>query len=347
MYALFETDINNIKRYYFDFFRNKDKVKLILLYQRTLLRHNYHIHTKYISFLSSHEIKAILLDNNIKIMFINGQRIPDIRLTSLCKSIGIKVYYIQHGNHRVFLKRNTIFYFQHLIKSFSYLFDSIALSFFLKKPSYFIYLLMIHVFGRARTSSSIKLLPDKCYYFSNYSKEWHFRNYFNQNSINHQIIGTPDIKKFTFSNVNDDNIITYCYQTLVEDGLVDKKLFLDFYEEMIAWINMNSLSLVIKLHPRISPKLLNILKRRNVNIIHDELPNTQYVIGHYSGLLPAWGLNGNSIISFRFPTIDYPEFITSWVYNIDTFKNLNLEDVSCKLNKLPFYYNNFFKPIVL
>ena len=348
MYAVFETEINNVKRYYFDFIINPNKISLLLLYRKKRLQPKFSIKTEYICFLSNSKIKSILLNNKIHVLLINGQRIPDIRLTSICKSIGIKVHYIQHGNHRVFLKRNLFFFFQNLIKTVGYLFDTLTLSLLRMNPFYWIYFLMIHCFGKSRTSFFYNFpLPDKCYYFSDYSKEWHFIHYFNQNEINYEIIGTPDISKFKFSKINDNNIITYCYQTLVEDGLVDKKLFLDFYDEMLFWMNLNSLSLIIKLHPRISPKLLNILKRRNVSFIHEKLPNTQYVIGHYSGLLPAWGLNGNNIISFKFPTIEYPEFITSWVYNIESFKNLSLDDVSCKFNRLPFYYNNFFNPIVL
>ena len=50
---------------------------------------------------------------------------------------------------------------------------------------------MIHCFGKARTSVSNKLLlPDKCFYFSNYAKNWHYKHYFNQNHIPYDIIGT-------------------------------------------------------------------------------------------------------------------------------------------------------------
>ena len=31
-------------------------------------------------------------------------------------------------------------------------------------------------------------------------------------------------------------MITYCYQTLVEDGLLNRSLFIHFYEEMISWL---------------------------------------------------------------------------------------------------------------
>ena len=62
----------------------------------------------------------------------------------------------------------------------------------------------------------------------------------------------------------------------------------------------------------------------------NSIPNTDVVIGHYSSLLPFWGIHKKKVVTISLPGHEIDESIKSWSYSVDISK-LEMLDL-CKVD---------------
>lgn len=358
--CFFEVDSRNIDRYYSNIIGLDIIPSLILTLNKKEVE-NYQlngVHKKVEVFALSQrenkEIEEILLGRFIDVLIITAQRIPDIRVTLIAKKLAIKVYYIQHGTHVPFMKRGFSFFLRKTGKSFEYLRMAFSAG---KECNSFIfgfYLVLVHVFGYKRSiyKKYGNAFPDQAFFFSNYWKDWHYAHYFCGNEINYELIGNPDTLRYSFTEKEKKGSIVYCYQTLVEDGRISKQEMVGFYKKLIRWCVQNKLRLIVKSHPRMGGEFHNYFVDNEIEICQKIVPNTSYVVGHYSALLAFWGLNKKHVVVCPLKGHEIPGIIKSWAYCIEDISNLDLrlvvnDFVQCKKIYGDMFSNKLIRKLLI
>ena len=234
------------------------------------------------------------------VLFINGQRIPDIVITLLAHRIGVKVAYLQHGMYIPYMKRNAAFFLKDLYKSWRYAKYSMIASKVDENSKLLFSLIRSHLIDGVRDYKFRKYdgFPDISLVFSEYWAEWHKEHYFNSEYDQFSIVGNPEPTRFEPYEFGSE-YITYCYQTLIEDGRIEKKYLLNKIDEIIDWTTKNNKNLIVKTHPRMSEEVQDYLESRKVQLVLDKLPVTDIVIGHYSSLMPLWAYYGSTVFSLE------------------------------------------------
>lgn len=353
--CFFEVDSRNLDRYYTNVIGADIVPSLILMLSEKEVKkyQSDGVHKKVqisaISSTKNEEVKKLFLSNTIDVVIISAQRIPDIRVTLIAKKLGIKVYYIQHGTHIPFMKRSVSFFLKNTNKTFEYLRTAFSVGKECKSFMLVFYLMLVHVFGYQRNiyKKYENIFPDQVFFFSEYWKEWHNKYYFCGHHINYSLIGNPDTSRYFLEEREDGNSIVYCYQTLVEDGRISEKEMVDFYSKIIQWCSKNKLRLIVKSHPRMSNHFCNYFIRNKVSFCLEKIPNTPYVIGHYSALLAFWGLKKKYVIVCPLKGHDIPDIISSWAYYVEDVSNLDLSAVTNDFAQCNKIYGDIFdnKPI--
>jgi hypothetical protein len=355
--CFFDVDANNIKRYFYDVFDESVKPSLILLYdknevvtyKKNCVKDN-GVLIDCIAFVSDSRIESILIQKSIKQLVIIAHRIPDLRLVAIAKKLEIEVVYLQHGHHKVFLKRDPSFYFSKLKKSFSYLVDCFKISMECKSLMMPFRLFLVHVFGFSRSiySKHVNLFPDKAFVFSDYAIKWHTQYYFFDAPVIYKVMGTPDLKKYKMTPPYNSRAICYCYQTLIEDGTGAKAIVEEFYKKLLKWSLDNDLELVVKGHPRMNIHYKKFFQENGVNVVFDDVPFTNMVIGHYSVLLPFWAFSGSKVAIVELKGVPIPPFISNWASVFSNLDELNIRnDVQNDLTCLNYYFCDYFKPPII
>ncbi len=300
----FEIDAVNVKRYYLDVLpdivQNSDVSILIESREEAEklkeLNSNSQIiilADKTISFLEN-------LINDVDILFINGQRVPDIMLTLLANKVNTRTVYIQHGMYIPYMKRGILFYFKSLFKSFRYLRYSLLATKIDGNATLFFKLIRSHLIDGVREYKFNNYFgyPDVSFVFSEYWKIWHNEHYFKDDYNNFIIAGNPELLRFKQEKYSS-NYIVYCYQTLIEDGRIEKKYLIDKIEEIISWVESKNKLLIVKSHPRMSREIRKYFNDKNIELVDNILPVTNIVIGHYSSLMPLWAYYGSNVFSLK------------------------------------------------
>lgn len=320
--ALFDVDAIDIDRFFVEPLSIKKSPDLIII-------ENYSEYEKYrstgifysgnivcSSLLSVNRLSKLLSNHNIEILFINAHRIVDVHIILAARLAGCKVVYIQHGMYVRFMKRSTGFFVKKLFKTCRYLFYAADASKSIGDIRLLFSLFGIHVLGLDRQilSRYRQIFPDLSMVFSEYWKGWHIDNYAFPHDMPYLTIGSPDFRKFKFSDMNCNGVVIYCYQTLIEDGRIDKKDMYKFYLELHNFCNLHGFKCLIKSHPRGDSHNLNYLEHvLGFSILEGVLINPEYVIGHYSSLLAFWGIRGCKILCVKLPGHDIDSSISPWV----------------------------------
>ena len=349
MIALFETDHKNINRYYLihDEIRKQYNSNNVLVIFDSLKEKNRFSKinknkSDYLFNLSKHI-------NEIEVLIINANRIPDIYISTIAKKKGIPIIYIQHGPHSIKKPRNLKFYISKFLKVINHLYILAKTSFELNS-FLFLYktLLVQFIKGGSRVNSLTKFYsPDISYVFSEYYRKWH-KNYYFGHFTKYKLIRNNDS---LLKNVFFNNHLIFCHQTLVEDGRIAFEIFKIQLESIKEFGKINSLDLCVKSHPRMSVKLRNYYLNNNW-IIHDDIktiPIGEVTVGFYSSLLSLWAYNNKPVISLKLPIKeDMPAEISEYCFCTDSnkIKNLKLEKVLNNLNfnkvsKKADYFFNF------
>lgn len=246
------------------------------------------------------------IDNEIDIVFINGQRIADDRVVIAAKKAGVKTYMVQHGMYIPFLKRDINFFMSKLKKTLSYLYYSIDISISVNKTfqlpvKYF----CVYLLGRNQVELSIDrtlMNVDKIFVYGEYWKYFH-KKQFGYDLESQSIIGTPDLANLAeTAKKTQENAICYIAQTLVEDGRLDRREQLVFFKGLVDYVNAQNKKLYIKMHPRGERTLFNYANdNENVEFIYNDFPHCKYYIGHYSTLLvKGMSLNNTKTVIYEY-----------------------------------------------
>lgn len=338
MIALFSTDHKDINRYYLihDEIRNHNNSNNILvIFDSQKEKDSFSKISNYNSNYLSNLSKYI---NEIKVLIINANRIPDIYISTIAKKKGIPIIYIQQGPHSIKKPRTLKFYFSNLLKVINHLILLAKISFELKSFIFFFKTLLIQfIKGGSRINPLTKFYsPDISYVFSEYYRDWHKKYYFGD-FTKYKLFRNSDS---LFKNVYLNNHLIFCHQTLVEDGRLDFEIFKIQLESVKDFGKTNNLKLCVKSHPRMSLKIRNYYQNNNW-IIHDDtktIPLGKVTVGFYSSLLSLWAFNNIPVISLKLPIKeDVPSEISEYCFCTDSnkIKNLKLEKVlnNMDLNK--------------
>lgn len=348
----FEIDAVNVDRYYLKIFEEilVDKQFLVLLEDpkeaKMLISQQPQLNVICIQDIAIKDLKDLF--NNSSLFVINGQRIPDTYLTMIARQQKCEVCYIQHGFYVNEMKRGTYFYFNKMNKTLRYLSYALKSAQIDNNLILLFKLIRAHIFGLKRNYHFKKIsgFPDIALVFSEYWKKWHLKHYFQIPEEQFELIGSPELNRFNTTKL-PDNYITYCYQTILEDGRVSKDYFIAVLEDIIRKIETKGFSIVVKGHPRMSVEMIKFFEDKGMQVFFDVLPITKYVVGHYSSLLPLWVHYGCFVYSIELEghdlttlteTIKYTTLKVSLEeFDLEEKPNTELHD----LQKAIKYYCNF------
>lgn len=342
----FEIDAINIKRYYLDvlpdLIGNSDASVIIESEaQKSILKKlNINLPVVVLETETAASIQTLIQEADF--LLINGQRIPDIYLTLVAKKVQTKVIYLQHGMYIPHMKRGLKFFMKSLLKSYRYFKYGMLSARVDKNPKLLISLLRTHLVdgNREYDFNRESGLPDMSFVFSQYWVEWHKEHYFRGNYNKFVIVGNPD--PIRFKNVHYENgEITYCYQTLIEDGRINKDYMLGVFDRIIDWVESSGKQLIVKGHPRMSSEIVEFFKSRGAILVKDNLPITETVIGHYSSLMPMWTYYGVKVFSLELEGHEVAPSIKETSVPVKTLQEVNKKEVSPKFlkEKVKYYFN--------
>ena len=349
MIAIFSTDHKDIYRYFLihDEIANHYKSNNVLVIFDSLKEKN--------SFSKINKNKSDYLSNlskyinEIEVLIINANRIPDIYISTIAKKKGIPIIYIQQGPHSIKKPRSLKFYLSNFFKVINHFYILAKNSFELKSFLFFFDTISVQfIKGGSRINHLTKFYsPNISYVFSEYYKNWHQKYYFG-NFTEYKLLRNSNS---LFKNVNFNNFLIFCHQTLVEDGRLDFETFKIQLESIKQFGKINNLKLCVKSHPRMSLKIRNYYQNNNW-LIHDDtktIPIGEVTLGFYSSLLSFWAFNNKPVISLKLPIKeDVPVEIAEYCFCTDSseIKNLKLEKVLNildvdKVSKKADYFFNF------
>lgn len=341
--AFCEVDAVDINRYFYSVMCNKVHPSLVVL-EGVVQRNLFESNEKIVPCVSLQELGLSGLISTfekfkIDCIYINGQRIVDCVYYAAAKAVGAKVFYIQHGMYIPFMRRSISFFVTKFFKSMRYFKYSLSLAFFYRSFTLLVKLLLSHIIGRKRDwVNDFNFKPSVAWVYSEYWRSWHIKHYQFDESVDFRYMRFPDLNRFKQKKIVDENTVTYCYQTLVEDGRIDVSLMHNFYCNLASWSESNNINVLIKGHPRMSSSEGFYLTSLGFKIITDYVPLTRVVLGHYSTLLALWGLQHSRVVCFTLPGHPIDESFSSWAFVIEDFTQLNLSQIPCDFDKAEYIF---------
>ena len=342
-FAIFEVDSTNVDRFFSDVIGSDWEPSVILFDSADEVGRYKEIGRfgKGLLFncsCSDLKVRRILAESGVDILFVCAHRIPDMRIIQIAKSLRIRVVYLRHGFYLPFMRRNVYFFVRKLKKSTRFFVSLLKICVREERPlNTFLAILSSHLLGysRVRYCDVQSIFPDVALVFSEYWRDWHIEHYGFSNNVRFIEMGSPDFSKFHFSERLSENQVCYCYQTLVEDGRINPAVMERFYSELFNWASQSGYEVVVKGHPRMSKKSKEFFHKNNVGIFFSAVPNVKLVIGHYSSLLPFWGVNGTPVVCVELPGHEIDPAIASWanvVSSVDLIDltNLTSDPIACE-----------------
>jgi len=331
--ALFDVDSVDIDRFFVRPLELDSEVSVIILDEPSE-------HIKYLNsgdlnkhpvvcsaWFSIDQFSQILTDHKVSLLLINAHRIIDLMVVLAARRCGIQISYIQHGMYIPFMKRSPFFFLNQALKTSRYLYYSTQVAADIKSVGMLLHLIGIHVFGvsRSKLAEHPQLFPDQGLVYSERWLDWHLKHY-KFKSVKMHIMGTNDFRQMELTLPMSSQYISYCYQTLVEDGRISESNMKSFYISLKKWSDLYTMRVIVKTHPRADKKLLSYLDDLGFELHCNEktIPNTDIVVGHYSTLLSFWGLNGKKVIAISLPGHEIDASISSWAYVTDSLPILSI-----------------------
>jgi hypothetical protein len=338
--ALFDVDSVDIDRFFVRPLRLDSEVSVIIIDEPSehinyLNNGDLNKHPVVCSAWSSiDQFSQILIDHKVSLLLINAHRIIDLMVILAARRCGIQISYIQHGMYIPFMKRSPLFFINKALKTSRYLYYSIQIASNIKSVGVLLNLIGIHVFGTSRNKLAEypQLFPDQGLVYSDRWLDWHLE-YYKFNSVKMHIMGTNDFRQMDLTIPMSNQYISYCYQTLVEDGRISESDMKSFYVSLKEWSELYSKRIIVKTHPRADKRLLSYLNDIGFELHcnNKTIPNTDIVVGHYSTLLSFWGLNGKKVVAISLPGHEINESIASWAHVSDSLPTLSkIKEINIK-----------------
>jgi hypothetical protein len=351
MLAIFDVSTVNIKRYNSEFLKSQSSQYLAYVDDPELCEPidddkcllvctGWWRVSKFISHFQDHEISAII---------VSGQRPADLRVLVAAGALKIPVIYKMHGLYVPYMKRGVRFYLGKIGKSVRTLFYLADVALVTRDLSISLGMFMSFIFGRRRTNwaASELLRVEVGLIWSEYWQAWHKEHWGMDPRGGWLIVGNPDTVKFKQVQVDSGSIV-YIYQTLVEDGRIDRKLMMQFYDCLESAATNTGKSVYVKWHPRGDREIRDGLIARGF-VIFNDMPKADMYVGHYSSLLGLVPAIGGHVIVFELDGHVTPEAISKIacevVYNLSDFKK-TVEDFDATLpskkSEAIYYFGDHF-----
>ncbi len=266
---------------------------------------------------------AILKKYPQSLLITFALRPPDLYITAKAKQMGIGTFLVQHGVFIPFMKREKLFFAQKLKKIATYLHCSFTIS-SLAEISFFKILSDIyHIYmsGKKNIANSIfssaDIMPDFAFVYAEYWKMY-FSNHYGFTNEQFFVMGCPDLENYKcIINQKKQNGICYICQTLVEDGRIDKNIFLNFIKIIADALRKEDI-VFLKPHPRTNLSLYQKLTcRPNTFIADSNMPHCDKYIGHYSTLLSLCLHITGSVFLWEFDGHKIPDFFARSAKYVD------------------------------
>tara|TARA_B100002019_G_scaffold248010_1_gene226753 strand:- start:193 stop:1254 length:1062 start_codon:yes stop_codon:yes gene_type:complete len=343
MIALFETDYRNIERYYLVHDKiNKEFVddNVIILFESKSQIKPFKKKYKNSRCISLTELETVEYNH----LIINGNRIPDIYVSIITKQKNIPITYIQHGPHSIHMIRSKSFFISNLKKTLRYLFYCFKIYKLTKKTKLFITLILKNTKGGSRVNKSLKLYtPNFSYVYSEFYKKWHIENYFGLDTEYYLLRNRDNI----FKPTKKQKALVFCYQTLVEDGRIDPKIFFKNLDKIKEFAENRSLKPIIKSHPRMSLANRKFLSEEGWEIFDSKtkIPVGHITVGYYSSLLSLWAFYMSPVISIKINNHYTPDEVSSYCFSIEInqLKNFDInvknEILKQRSERVDFLFN--------
>lgn len=259
----------------------------------------------------SSNLSDILNEFKPDFVLIGAYRIYDQLLCAICKKLNIKVYNFQHGfevNSVNYTIGGVLGKFRKSLKLLKTSFDLARFSnlnqiVFLK--DYISYILG----GESKENSLLRnehFHPFHSFVYSEWYKSF-WKTKFGFNMVQMTIITPPDF--LLVDEVKDkEQIDGLCYitQTLVEDGRMTEKAFVNMlkeYRNIAATVKC----FIIKLHPRARVEYYDVFKNMENVVIQREFPNASIYLTHYSSMIFAAARLSDRLILHELPGHATPE----------------------------------------
>lgn len=275
------------------------------------------------------KIERYFIDNDVGLIVISGQRIADHRVTIAAKLSGTTVLYKMHGLYVTQMHRNIAFYVKKSIKVMRTLYYCYDISRHAKNRVLFYDEISNFIQGNRREviMRNSLLQPDYSVVWSEYWAQWHKDNYFFSDEMKYVVSGNPDTTKV--KTTQSSNVLTYIYQTLVEDGRISRSLMFNYYTKLKALELIMQAKISIKWHPRGDLCIKRELSDMGFEIV-DTVTQNSIWIGHYSSLLGTGPLLNNRIVIHELPYHSTPQSIIDISDNL--VKYHNDEDLDIQIN---------------
>lgn len=257
------------------------------------------------------EIRKILRDYGISTIVITGFRVADLRVLIAANQQGVKIVYKMHGMYVKYMPRSPGFIitkFRKTLRTILYLCD---ISIVMRNPLLLFKIPGSFFFGLARSTwfSPQEFQPTYASVWSAYWIKWHKDNWNISPAQSWVETGNPDLENFDI--IERDGIsICYVYQTLVEDGRVDRRTMQAFYKDLVELCRRKEIGLVIKWHPRGLAQTRRWFESEGLEVV-DEVPKTSLALGHYSTLLGMFPVLNIPVVVFELEKHPTPESIES------------------------------------
>lgn len=318
-----------------------------------------------LSFYKTKRLKKIILkESPSAVVLLNLSFILDRVIIRICQDLGISVFYLAHGrlitidnmgDVKAALGKGSLFSKikkKNIVSIYNYILGlkslSEIVSFFkkiIKNPTEFMIL--------PKYCKELDATKSFVYYDSDHelmTKEFGFP----KNKV--QVVGNPELDGFFNTEIKDKEI--FCAQELtiksnkyvayIDDGMSstygwDNEKWFEFLTEINEILKINSLELVVKLHPR---REVDVLKsffiENNITYFQDldfknYLHHSLFVISHYSSTIvyalilnkkvksPRWGISEGLIKQYPEQVVEYhadkKTFETS-LFNVEVDKSL-------------------------
>jgi hypothetical protein len=268
-------------------------------------------------------IKKNLLHMGADMFVVNAQRLSDTAYVTVAKSLKIKTLMIQHGMYIPFMRRENFYLIKKTIKTLKYFMYSQVIAKALGLNGIYIFKDFYTTFVKGKIYKEVigytnSINVDNVLVYGEYWKQYH-HDIFGYSLDQQYILGYHELNKVDAikQKLYEENTVCYIAQTLVEDGRFDK-------HEMIKFITILSKIAItkkvyIKLHPRSDKTLYN---DKNFILLEQEIPNTEYYLGHYSSLLALVGHLNGKVLLYEFKGHEIPFYFKEFSKLVVDFDEL-------------------------
>ncbi len=242
-----------------------------------------------------------------------GHRLPDVYWTYWFKRLGARTAQVQHGLYSDRFPKSVgglLSSPRRKIRYLRYLAGIVGSRTERRLGSALSILRKDLPFSNVEASISEEMMPDRIFVWGEYWKAWYRDHlFYNSDRVEFITCGSFDalILRDEERLLVDQDGVGYICQTLVEDGRMAPRMFAHFLDNLLDFVERESVTLYLRPHPRSDLLLYSrLLAHPRVQMTH-RFPYTGRYIGHYSALLGVCFREDTRVLLVHFPKHELPE----------------------------------------